>query len=252
MVQAQPEVAAETEKHLECGKTCAKALPCCPHVCQHACHAGACPGEADCREEVAVRCGCRRRKERMRCCAVQAALAAASGGGGSYIAATQLRLLPCNELCEAQKVSVSLVACSPAAASLNVISQTALCQEQCTLSPVCMRMQVQQQVKLQEDESKSEPVMSVPAKSVHSSGPPPAEAGNTRVRRMNKEERLKERVQAQTLEQRQARRMRQWATAKKWAIKAAWLMLFVGLVWGVFSLLNAQDRQYQAKVKGEL
>eukprot|EP00884_Botryococcus_braunii_P007472 jgi/Botrbrau1/16726/Bobra.0276s0006.1 len=89
---------------LRCDKKCHKALPWCPHVCQAQCHAGPCQEAADCREEVVVRCACRRQKAKWMCCDVRRELSA-RGGKAEYDASTALRLLACNADCASTRES---------------------------------------------------------------------------------------------------------------------------------------------------
>jgi NF-X1-type zinc finger protein NFXL1 len=100
--------AAAAADALCCGQVCGRELPFCPHACTAKCHAGGCPGAAACREQVTVRCGCRRLKERWDCSMVQAALKqAAHGSSGSsssgrlYDGSSALKLLPCDAQCVA-------------------------------------------------------------------------------------------------------------------------------------------------------
>jgi NF-X1-type zinc finger protein NFXL1 len=92
--------AAAAAAALSCGKPCHRALPGCQHPCRTACHAGVCP--AACEEEVAVRCECRRLKQKWPCAKVRAALQKATGSGDYDSGATSLKLLPCDAECAAQ------------------------------------------------------------------------------------------------------------------------------------------------------
>lgn len=81
-----------------CGKVCHRALPGCPHTCLKTCgHAGACTSDG-CEQEVTVRCGCKRRKEKRSCAEVQRLLQAATGSS-AYDQGTSLRLLECDAAC---------------------------------------------------------------------------------------------------------------------------------------------------------
>jgi NF-X1-type zinc finger protein NFXL1 len=90
---------ADAAAALSCGKPCHRALPGCQHPCRAPCHEGAC-GDV-CREEVAVRCECRRQKQKWACDRVQAALRAATGSGDYDSGATSLKLLACDKECTA-------------------------------------------------------------------------------------------------------------------------------------------------------
>lgn len=103
-------------KLLGCGKACHAALPGCPHLCQDPCHPGSCPHSgAACKQEVAVRCGCRHRKARWPCRDVQSAVMAA-GQGSSFLDGATQRLLPCDAGCaalQAKKPSKKPLAVDP-------------------------------------------------------------------------------------------------------------------------------------------
>lgn len=92
------------DKLLCCSKQCLRPLPHCPHLCESGCHSGRCPGASCCEQEVTVRCGCRRLKERWTCHRVQAALQSrGNGSGGTYDGLAALRLLPCDAQCKAMQ-----------------------------------------------------------------------------------------------------------------------------------------------------
>jgi hypothetical protein len=106
IAQQQAQKQKQADDPLCCGELCGLTLPRCPHACAAKCHAGPCPGGGSCSEEVAVRCSCRRLKERWACSRVQAALAAAGGSSGSsggrlYDGSSALKLLPCDAQCAA-------------------------------------------------------------------------------------------------------------------------------------------------------
>lgn len=84
-----------------CGKPCHRALATCQHPCREACHSGPCPQA--CKEEVTVRCDCRRLKQKWGCDKVRAALSKATGCGTYDSGTTALKLLPCDVECAAQQ-----------------------------------------------------------------------------------------------------------------------------------------------------
>lgn len=60
--------AAALERVKQCGKTCRRALPGCPHACQAPCHPDPCPEAVQgCQQEVTGRCSCRRQRIKLPC-----------------------------------------------------------------------------------------------------------------------------------------------------------------------------------------
>ena len=104
------------DEALQCGKPCHRALPRCPHLCPRSCHPGPClVGRGACSADVAVRCSCKRLKQKIPCSEVAARLRAA-GGDGVYTATTPLRLLPCDDECAAAAAAAARKAGAAAAA----------------------------------------------------------------------------------------------------------------------------------------
>lgn len=93
---------AEAEGTLSCTQPCHRMLPDCDHLCQSACHKGACPGP--CLQPVTVRCDCRRLKSKMPCQEVRQKLAA-SGQLSRLEPSAAVKLLLCNAECIKAKVS---------------------------------------------------------------------------------------------------------------------------------------------------
>ncbi|EFN58119.1 hypothetical protein CHLNCDRAFT_34551 [Chlorella variabilis] len=104
--------AAAPSARLNCGKTCHRELPGCPHTCELECHAGTCTS-VGCAKEVTVRCACKRNKRKLACAEVQRLLLAATGSG-TYDDTTSLRLLICDDGCA--KAAATEAAAAPAAA----------------------------------------------------------------------------------------------------------------------------------------
>ncbi len=96
------QAAGDGSAKLSCGKPCHRALPSCQHPCRATCHAGAC-ADGGCKEEVTVRCECRRQKQKWDCGQARAALTKATGSGVYDAGATSLKLLACDAECAAQK-----------------------------------------------------------------------------------------------------------------------------------------------------
>ena len=92
---------AEAEGLLSCTQPCHRMLPDCDHLCQSACHKGACPGP--CLQPVTVRCDCRRLKSKMPCQEVRQKLAA-SGQLSRLEPSAAVKLLLCNAECIKAKV----------------------------------------------------------------------------------------------------------------------------------------------------
>lgn len=96
-----------------CGKTCHRALPGCPHMCERLCHTGACTSQG-CTRETTVRCACKRLKAKLPCSEVQRLLEAATGSS-TYDGTTSMRLLPCDAACA--KAAAVAAAAEPTAAA---------------------------------------------------------------------------------------------------------------------------------------
>jgi hypothetical protein len=88
-----------------CGKACHGPLKGCPHLCKKTCHESACDATS-CREEVTVRCGCKRIKRRVSCLEAKSLLQAA-GRPTEYDDSTSMRLLPCVAECAKAEVEAA-------------------------------------------------------------------------------------------------------------------------------------------------